>query len=49
VPEALRELTAAGGRALGEVATTQVPGAGRLTFTYARDPEGNVIELQCWR
>jgi len=39
---------AAGGRALGEVASSEIPDAGRLTFVYVRDPEGNLIELQSW-
>lgn len=37
-----------GGRALGEVVATDVPGAGRVTFVYATDPEGNILELQRW-
>jgi len=37
------------GHALGEIVSHEVPGAGPLTFTYATDPEGNVIELQSWR
>lgn len=37
-----------GGRALGEPVTTDVPGAGRVTFVYAADPEGNILELQRW-
>ena len=37
-----------GGRALGEVVATDVPGAGRITFVYATDPEGNILELQRW-
>ncbi len=37
-----------GGAALGEVVTTDVPGAGRVTFVYATDPEGNILELQRW-
>ncbi len=28
---------------------TAVKGAGLLTFTYATDPEGNLLELQSWR
>ena len=39
----------AGGSSLGEVVTTEVLGAGLLSFTYARDPEGNLVELQAWR
>jgi predicted enzyme related to lactoylglutathione lyase len=48
VEHTLRELIDAGGSAHGEVVRTQVEGVGRLTFTYARDPEGNLIELQSW-
>jgi hypothetical protein len=25
-----------------------IPGAGRVTFVYLTDPEGNIIELQHW-
>ena len=39
---------AAGGSALGERVTVDIPGAGRITFVYATDPEGNIIELQHW-
>jgi glyoxylase I family protein len=42
------EVTAAGGRAYGEVVTLDIPGAGRLTLCYMCDPEGNIIELQTW-
>jgi glyoxylase I family protein len=44
----LDRLLAAGGATLGEIARTDVPGAGRLQVVYARDPEGNVVELQTW-
>jgi predicted enzyme related to lactoylglutathione lyase len=37
---------AAGGSALGERVTVDIPGAGRITFVYATDPESNIIELQ---
>jgi glyoxylase I family protein len=37
---------AAGGSAVGTVESVVVPGAGRITWTYLRDPEGNMIELQ---
>jgi predicted enzyme related to lactoylglutathione lyase len=39
---------AEGGSPLGEVVSFEIPGAGRITWTYARDPEGNIIELQSW-
>jgi catechol 2,3-dioxygenase-like lactoylglutathione lyase family enzyme len=38
-----------GGSRLGEVVQTQIPGAGHLTFVYARDPDGNIIEIQNWK
>lgn len=48
VGETLRKVLAHGGRALGEIVTTDVPGAGRVTFVYTTDPEGNILELQRW-
>lgn len=48
VPGMLERLLAAGGSPLGQVATTEVPGVGRLEVVYARDPEGNIVELQAW-
>ena len=48
VDGALERLLAAGGSALGTVAETPVPGIGTLRIVYARDPEGNVLELQHW-
>jgi glyoxylase I family protein len=48
VEQALRALLAAGGSKLGEIVNAEVSGAGTITWTYARDPEGNIIELQSW-
>ena len=48
VPAALDDVVAHGGQRLGEIAETTVPGVGPLQVTYARDPEGNIIELQHW-
>jgi len=39
---------AAGGRKLGDIVSVEIPGAGKITFVYAADPEGNIIELQEW-
>ncbi|MGD8389260.1 MAG: VOC family protein [Desulfobacteraceae bacterium] len=39
---------ARGGSALGECTTLTVPGVGRLTFQYVRDPEENILEIQHW-
>ncbi len=38
----------AGGRLVGATIATNIPGAGEIHFVYVTDPEGNVIELQCW-
>ena len=44
----LERLLAAGGERLGEIAQADVAGESRLEVVYARDPEGNIIELQRW-
>jgi predicted enzyme related to lactoylglutathione lyase len=48
VDEALQTVIAAGGAAVGNIATTEVDGVGALRVVYARDPEGNIVELQKW-
>ena len=48
VHAAREALLAAGGGMVGEVVTVEIAGAGSVTFFYATDPEGNVIELQSW-
>jgi predicted enzyme related to lactoylglutathione lyase len=48
VATARREVLAAGGRAVGEAVSLEIPGAGSVSFAYVRDPEGNVVELQAW-
>jgi predicted enzyme related to lactoylglutathione lyase len=48
VAAARAAVLAAGGGAVGEVATTEIPQAGRIMLAYVTDPEGNVIELQRW-
>jgi predicted enzyme related to lactoylglutathione lyase len=45
---AVRDVVDHGGTVLGQIATTTVMGVGDLEVTYARDPEGNIIELQAW-
>ena len=46
---AVREaVLAAGGSSVGETVTVDIPIAGRITFAYVTDPEGNIIELQRW-
>jgi predicted enzyme related to lactoylglutathione lyase len=48
VDDALQAVIAAGGGAVGEIATAEVRGVGQLRVVYARDPEGNIVELQKW-
>jgi len=43
---ALAVLQAEGGSQVGEVVSVDIRGAGQIRFVYARDPEGNIIELQ---
>ncbi len=37
-----------GGSLAGKITTRQIEGVGSITFVYARDPEANLIEIQCW-
>lgn len=48
VEAALDALLEAGGSTVGEVVSLHIPDAGTITFVYAADPEGNIIELQRW-
>lgn len=44
----LKEVVTNGGSTLGEVVIKEVPEVGTITFAYAKDPEGNIIEIQNW-
>ena len=48
VSAACKAITAAGGGLVGKLVTVDIPGAGRIVFAYATDPEGNIIEVQQW-
>ena len=48
VDEALQAVITAGGRRVGNIVTTEVNRVGVLRVVYARDPEGNIVELQRW-
>ena len=48
VRAARERVIAAGGGVVGDVVTTEILGAGTITFAYVTDPEGNIIELQSW-
>jgi len=48
VAAALAEVRALGGGAVGEIVTLTTATGARVTWVYATDPEGNVVELQAW-
>ena len=48
VPAALRAVVAAGGGRIGETVTTTTADGRSVTWCYATDPEGNIVELQAW-
>jgi len=48
VEKALETVISAGGGSVGEIAITEVDGVASLQVVYARDPEGNIVELQKW-
>lgn len=48
VEEARNAVFSAGGGAVGDFISRDIPGVGKLTFAYVTDPEGNVLELQKW-
>jgi predicted enzyme related to lactoylglutathione lyase len=43
-----RDVLQAGGRAVGDVVTTQIATGAQVTWCYVADPEGNIVELQSW-
>ena len=38
-----------GGEMLGEIIENEIEGVGIIRFTYFRDPESNIIEIQAWK
>jgi predicted enzyme related to lactoylglutathione lyase len=48
VSAALAEVKRHGGSAVGSLVSTTIEGVGHIEVVYARDPEGNVVELQKW-
>ncbi|MDF2988982.1 MAG: hypothetical protein K0R50_4492 [Eubacterium sp.] len=49
VEEMLKMVISNGGTCLSETVRKEYPELGLLTAVYARDPEGNFIELQNWK
>jgi lactoylglutathione lyase len=37
-----------GGSTVGELVNTEIENAGKINVVYAKDPEGNIIEIQKW-
>jgi catechol 2,3-dioxygenase-like lactoylglutathione lyase family enzyme len=48
VAAALDAVASAGGGRIGEAVTMKTKDGRRVTWVYASDPEGNVVELQAW-
>lgn len=48
VAEILEKMRQHGGSKVGDITCHRVEGVGQLTFVYAADPEGNIVELQSW-
>ena len=48
VSAALTEVIVAGGGRVGEVITSTTADGRRVTWCYATDPDGNIVELQAW-
>jgi len=48
VQKTLEQVIKNGGGALGEVVKRDIAGVGAITFVYATDPEGNILEIQNW-
>jgi len=49
VEAALAEVLSHGGKRLAAVVSREIAGVGTLKFVYARDPDGNILELQSWK
>jgi glyoxylase I family protein len=48
VQAALEAVRETGGGRLGEVITTRTADGRQVTWCYATDPDGNIVELQAW-
>jgi predicted enzyme related to lactoylglutathione lyase len=48
VPDAQKEVMAAGGKSIGEIVNLTTATGNRVNWCYVADPEGNIIELQTW-
>ena len=48
VDQCLENVKKHGGSTVGEIVNGDVAGVGKLHAVYAKDPEGNIIEIQKW-
>jgi lactoylglutathione lyase len=48
VKSTLEKVKKFGGSSVGDLVETTIKGVGRLEVVYARDPEGNIVEIQKW-
>lgn len=48
VEEVVAHILKEGGQKYGEIIVKKIKGIGVITFTYIKDPDGNIIELQSW-
>jgi hypothetical protein len=48
VPAAVEAVQAAGGGRVGAVINTRTADGRQVTWCYATDPDGNIVELQAW-
>ncbi len=48
VGKTIKEIKRHGGSLVGKRISTTINGVGRIDVAYARDPEGNIIEVQKW-
>ena len=48
VKEKLNLLLNNGGSTVGSLIDTKIEGVGKISLVYAKDPEGNIIEIQKW-
>ncbi|MEZ5688294.1 MAG: VOC family protein [Caenibius sp.] len=47
--ETMARILAAGGAKQGEIVDSgPIPGVGRANFAYAKDPDGNIVEIISW-
>ena len=48
VEEKMNLLIEKGGTTVGKLIDADIAGVGKITVVYAKDPEGNIIEIQKW-